>query len=124
MNNTKFVIFITALIIGILTTCSCEFKKQEISTNIFSTEAYSINNGYGYVITYNNKVLIKQDNIPALPNNIHFQSTLDACMVAELVIQRLKTQQDPRIDKEDLINLAINTSFITTEEKNEPHKIY
>jgi hypothetical protein len=79
--------------------------KKHIS---LQTEVYKIGNGYGYKLWSNNKLLVKQDFIPAYPGKQPFASYKDAQKVATLVLQRIKLGEDPRVSKEDLEQLLTN----------------
>ena len=68
---------------------------------------YEINNGYGYSISYNDKLLIKQDLIPAIQNNQAFCNFDDAQKVADLVKEKLKRKENPKISLIELKQLNI-----------------
>lgn len=86
--------------------------KEEFYNKIHS-EVYETNDGYGYKIISNNKVLIKQDFIPAISGNIPFDSYIDADNIAKLVIGRILSGQDPKVEKRDIDDL-----YITIRTKN------
>jgi uncharacterized phage protein gp47/JayE len=63
--------------------------------------------GWGYTITQNDKIIIKQTIIPAVENNSSFKSKRDAMKVGELVLQKLINDLSPTVTKNDLILLSI-----------------
>ena len=77
-------------------------KKDDFNALVYKTET-----GFGYIISYNNKVLIKQDYIPAVQHNQSFCNFDDAQKVAELIIDKLKSKENPRISLVELKKLDI-----------------
>ncbi|MDO5980754.1 DUF4907 domain-containing protein [Flavivirga spongiicola] len=77
-------------------------KKEAIDSKTFR-----VDNGFGYEITSNKKVLIKQNYIPAIQKNKPFFSEEDADKVACLVINKLKTRNSPTVSLKELIILKI-----------------
>jgi hypothetical protein len=64
--------------------------------------------GFGYHITKNNKVVIKQLHIPATQGTKAFASKADAEKCAKLVVKKLaKNGGLPTISKEELLKLNI-----------------
>lgn len=77
-------------------------KKDVIKSLVFKTET-----GFGYSISYNSKVLIKQDYIPAIQNNQAFCNFNDAQKVADLVKEKLIKKENPQISLIELKKLNI-----------------
>ena len=77
-------------------------------SNPYETEVFSIENGYGYQIKYNAKLLIKQNYIPAINLNKTFCTAEDADRVARLVSQKLYNKENPQITLENLNQLNVN----------------
>ena len=88
------------LVFIILTSCK---EPREILTS----EVYKIKNGYGYKIILKDKVIIKQNCIPAIQGNIPFCDSLDALKVSQIVIKKIKSKKMPSIQAEDLMKLKI-----------------
>lgn len=63
--------------------------------------------GWGYTISQNNKIIIKQSIIPVIDKNISFQSEQDALKVGQLVLEKLNNDLSPTITKNDLNLLSI-----------------
>ncbi len=73
------------------------------------SNAIRIHNGYGYQITSQEKVLIRQEYIPALPGRKVFANEKDAKSVANLVIHKLLNKQSPVVYIKELDSLRIVT---------------
>lgn len=74
-----------------------------ISINVFE-----VKNGFGYTISLQNKVLIKQENIPAIQSYKPFCSSRDAQKVAILVKHKISIKESPTVSLEELKNLNID----------------
>ncbi len=106
-----------ALIFSLLTLISClRNDKQTHDTpnstantgTTFSYKTFLINNKWGYDIYQNNSLIIHQPNIPAIHGNDGFSTELDAKLVAELAIKKLKNGTfPPSISIEELDSLKI-----------------
>lgn len=75
--------------------------------NNFKLESIKTENGWGYVIKKNDKIIIKQSIIPVVSNNRSFESEKDALKVGACALQKLKENKIPSITEKDLILLAI-----------------
>jgi len=65
------------------------------------------NDGWGYVISENDKTLIKQQVIPVISENKSFSSKEDALKAGALVLSRIKKNASPTLTKADLSDLKI-----------------
>lgn len=63
--------------------------------------------GWGYTISHNDKIIIKQSIIPVIDKNVSFRSEKDALKVGQLVIEKLNNNLSPTITKNDLNLLSI-----------------
>lgn len=81
------------------TACS---KKE-----ILQAESMKTASGWGYTISYKDKILIKQTIIPVISETKSFSSEDDALKVADLVIKKLSHNTSPSVTKNDLILLKI-----------------
>ncbi|SHF82368.1 protein of unknown function [Flavobacterium defluvii] len=77
-------------------------KKEVLKTESFRTKS-----GWGYSISYKNKIIIKQSIIPVVSDNKSFASEEDALKTAHLVVDKLKHNLSPTISKNELILLKI-----------------
>ncbi|MFV8321454.1 DUF4907 domain-containing protein [Flavobacterium sp. LS2R12] len=63
--------------------------------------------GWGYYITNNGKIIIKQAIIPVISENKSFKTEREALKVGNLVLQKLKDDLSPTVTKKDLFLLAV-----------------
>ena len=73
------------------------------------SEIVKVKKGYGYHIWAGDKLLVKQEFIPAINGAIPFQSYGDAERTAALVESKLKNRANPEISVEELGKLNIIT---------------
>jgi len=66
-----------------------------------------INAGWGYIITNDKKIIIKQTVIPVISTSKSFQTEKEAFQVGNLVLKKLRDNLSPTITKNDLILLKI-----------------
>lgn len=95
--NIYLIIFLTGTFIFV-------FRKKEDN---FKVESIKIINGWGYTISNNNKLIIKQTIIPVVSQQKSFQTEKEALAVGHLVIHKLESNLSPTITKKDLISLKI-----------------
>ncbi|MCF6181711.1 DUF4907 domain-containing protein [Lutibacter sp.] len=72
------------------------------STKSYHLKSYQLDNGWGYMILKKNKVIIKQEIIPAISIKKPFANKRDAEIVGELMIDKLKSKQIPSITYNEL----------------------
>jgi hypothetical protein len=90
------------ILVVLLFLFSCT-KKEEYEVKSFPT-----NNGWGYTIAINNKIIIKQTVIPTISAKRSFNSEADALKVGNLVLKRIKQNLSPTVAKKDLFLLEIS----------------
>lgn len=103
----KHIIFIVTSIIIV---CSYFFylqKEDSISINLFE-----IDGGYGYEISSENHLFVRQENIPAIQENIPFCSKEDAEKTAKMVKRKIIKKQSPSISLEELRELKIKINCV------------
>ncbi|MFD1292289.1 DUF4907 domain-containing protein [Lutibacter holmesii] len=71
---------------------------------VYTIKVFEIEQGYGYSIFEKEKLIIRQQYIPAISNLKHFKSEKDAYTVAKLVIEKLKQHKIPSISIDELKN--------------------
>lgn len=76
-------------------------------TKVYKASIYKYNEGYGYSISYDNKLFIKQDAIPVIETNQPFCNFNDAQKVANLVKEKLNNKESPNISLQELKSLSI-----------------
>lgn len=82
---------------------SCKNKEAAFNGMVYK----NIHENYGYTISFKQKVVIRQETIPALTGDIAFKDSLDALQVMDLVIKKLNDGKSPTITKEELRELKI-----------------
>jgi hypothetical protein len=90
---------------SVLLLCSCSTHKDADIRG----EVYKSDNGYGYYIFAKNKLLVKQDFIPALQGEKKFCDSTDAAKVSRLVIHKINSKKMPAITIKELDSLNIKT---------------
>lgn len=75
---------------------------------IAKLETFQTNNGWGYQIKKNEKVYIKQENIPAVSGIYAFKSQEDAEKTGHLALEKMKRHQLPTITLQELDSLHIH----------------
>lgn len=69
--------------------------------------AFKTADGWGYSILINGKLFIKQPYIPAIEGVKSFATQADAERTAQLIVEKLRANQRPVIQKEELQKLHI-----------------
>lgn len=77
-------------------------EKKEVPT-VFSMEAYSVENGFGYMIKKDGRKYIDQPHIPGIQGVKGFSSLEKAKKAGQLVIKKLENNMvPPTLTKEEL----------------------
>ncbi|MCW2117846.1 DUF4907 domain-containing protein [Flavobacterium sp. 7A] len=69
--------------------------------------SFKTSTGWGYTISQNKKIIIKQTIIPVIENNSSFKTESDALKVGQLVLEKLNNNISPTVTKNDLNLLSI-----------------
>jgi len=102
------VIFLSAVLV-----CFTVFKTVFThESEKFETAVFQSKNGYGYSISFKNKLLIKQDFIPAIQKSQPFCNSNDAQKVAYLVAEKLNKKENPRVTLSELNDLNIQLNCL------------
>ncbi|HET7115111.1 MAG TPA: DUF4907 domain-containing protein [Hanamia sp.] len=113
MKKKLFTIVFFIITITVIGACKSNTSDGDIAAmtqkGMVPVEGYTFKteNGWGYTITVNNKVFIKQTLIPAIEGNRGFSTQEDAAKVAQLIIDKLANHKSPAVKKEDLEKLGI-----------------
>jgi len=92
-----FVIVTAAVLIGVST-----LRHDPVGT-------FKSGEGWGYTITANGKVIIKQPYIPTLGNKIPFHSKRDAAKTGRMVLKKIQHGDSPTLTIEELRKAGIIT---------------
>jgi hypothetical protein len=110
MNFKIKYIILPVLFLSTILICFTVLKTVFNKSENFKTMVYKSNNGYGYSVSYNNKLLIKQDFMPAIQKSQPFCSSNDAQKVADLVVEKLYKKENPKVTISELnvLNIQLN----------------
>lgn len=113
MKKKLFTVLLFIVTIVVLNACRSNTSAADAAAmankGMVPVEGYTFKaeNGWGYTITVNNKVFIKQSIIPAVEGNNGFSTQEDAAKVAQLIIDKLANHESPAVKKDDLQKLGI-----------------
>lgn len=100
MKNKFYKFFAVCLLVLSVGVIAVSLNQQ--SASAFSIDIYTVNSGYGYSISKDDKLLIKQDAIPSVEAQMAFCDANDAKRIAQLVVEKLENRENPRITKTEL----------------------
>lgn len=103
--KTPHVKLYSTIIVLVVLACACGHK----TTPPLQPAVYAVGCGFGYTISNNGKILIKQDAVPGVYGSAAFCDSLDAVKVSNLVVQKIGQKQSPSVTKQDLERLKIKT---------------
>ncbi len=86
--------------------------KKINNSNPITITINKVKGGYNYVLSSNNKILIKQKYIPAISEKRVFCNAEDAKIIANLVKRKITTKKNPTVSLEELKNLNINFNCV------------
>ena len=113
MKNKLLTVLLFLITIAVLGACKSNTSADDVAAmakkGMVPVNGYTFktDNGWGYTITVNNKVFIKQSMIPAVEGNKGFSTQEDAAKVGQLIIDKLANHESPAVKKEDLQKLGI-----------------
>lgn len=97
------IIILILLFIGLSFLVIARFGlKGETSKQPFSSEVISVHGGFGYQILNGEKILIRQEFIPAVQGEKPFLIAKDAKSIGELVVHKLTNGETPVIHIEEI----------------------
>ncbi|MEO9510957.1 MAG: DUF4907 domain-containing protein [Flavobacteriaceae bacterium] len=94
-------LFIGLLFYGLI---EPDLNKKKLD---FKSEVFTVKEGFGYQIISGERILIRQDFIPAVPGKKPFSSAQDAKLVADLVMHKLSKGKSPMVSKVEIAHLNI-----------------
>lgn len=122
MNRSHKLIIVLCIVGAVLFSCQGRKTKnastQKHQAQELTVETFKTDNGWGYEVKIEGETRIRQSVIPAVQGNLPFASETEALRVGELVVQKMKrNQQLPTISIKELDSLQIrykiseNTNF-------------
>lgn len=109
----KWRIVLLIVVMGLLTYFISTSTHSKISeSNAITITVNKVKDGYGYTLMSNNKVLIKQEYIPAIQEKKAFCNVEDAKKVANIVKRKITRKKNPTVSLDDLKKLNINFNCV------------
>ncbi|MGY8913626.1 MAG: DUF4907 domain-containing protein [Flavobacteriales bacterium] len=81
--------------------------KVEVAQSDLTGEVINMEPGYGYQISLDGRVLIRQEFVPGAQGKNRFANPQEAKLIADLVISKLASGQSPEILPAELEELKI-----------------
>ena len=100
------VVKVVSLFIGVGIPIGCQPSNYQVEVITFGKESF------GYQINYKGKLFIKQEYIPAIPCKKYFQTEANAKAIGDLMIEKIEKKESPSINKNDLVELGIDTNCV------------
>lgn len=105
--QTRYII--TVIVLTLVLACSPQTPKA--AADNVNLEVFGEGEKWGYEVYVNNKVFICQNIIPAIPGKIAFKSRKDAELVGNLVADKIRNHEIPKVEVRELTLLGINESL-------------
>ncbi|ADV50750.1 hypothetical protein Celal_3486 [Cellulophaga algicola DSM 14237] len=105
-SNLDKTITLAAFTIALITIVMVIMNYMD-SKPILDSEVFTVEGGFGYQIQAEDKIIIKQEYIPAIQGAVPFNTKNDAWLVSNLVINKLLNKENPVVTLNDLENLNI-----------------
>jgi hypothetical protein len=107
--NPAFLLVVIIVLMFVSQIIKHNNNHQKKAPELFSTETFKTGKGgFGYLIKLNDKVIIKQENIPAISTKISFKTEKDALKTAGLVVQKIRNKKVPSVTPWELDSLKID----------------
>lgn len=110
IRKKHIIILFSVLSISIISVILVRMKN--VKTSNYEVFVHETSRGFGYSITYNEKMLIKQDYIPAIQDVQSFCSSEDALKVATFVKEKLNKRENPKVTLIDLKQFRIKLNCL------------
>jgi len=109
MINKKTLIGLTLLIMLVVVVGRFHNKRN----HHYTVDVINIEQGWGYNILCDNKLIIHQPYMPAKNGQFTFQNKYDAKKTGQLVVKKLQNSQSPRIRIDELDSIIKNSDKVT-----------
>ncbi len=108
-------LIVTGMVVFIATLFGCNDTAPKISDNnnahkdsvLIASHSFKTGDGWGYIITVDDKIVIKQTMIPVVQGIKSFATEEDALKVASLVVNKIKSHQKPTLFRAELQKIGI-----------------
>ena len=100
------------LIAMLMGACSGQKNKPEKKQKYcYAVETFTTDDGgWGYNVSINKKLVIKQNIIPAVSQRVSFKTEAEAQKTGELVVKKLQNNKMPSIKIQELDSMHIDYS--------------
>ena len=100
-------VFLAAVVIAMIITVIMLRNIPKQNNSALSYKCFKTDNGWGYDIMVNKKIVIHQDLMGSFPGAAGFSSEQQAKAVAAIVIEKIKSGKIPAISREELQQLGV-----------------
>jgi len=107
MRMTNRLILGSITFIVLITMAWNFYALQSENEEIFKAITFKTETGWGYCILHKGKIIIQQDQIPAIQGVKPFKSKLEANKTANLVLEKIRANKVPTLTLEDINKLEI-----------------
>ena len=108
MIKKKHLLLLMPLLFAGVLFFGCQQKEKHPPKIFVQLETFQTETGWGYQLKKDEKIYIRQENIPAIHGNQSFETKDDAEKVGRLVLHKLRSKQRPAITINELDSLKIN----------------
>jgi Domain of unknown function (DUF4907) len=113
MINKKTLYGLTLLIMLVVFGSVLNKRDHHYTVDVINSEQ-----GWGYNILYNNKLIIHQPYMPAKNGQFAFQNKYDAKKTGQLVVKKLQNCQSPRVRIDELDSIIKSSDKVTYQQKD------
>lgn len=107
IKKSHKLVLLAALLIAAGSTVFMLTRKPAPVKKILSYHCFKTDQGWGYDVTLNHKVIIHQPFIPGVPGQTGFSSKEQADTVARIVIEKIKSGEIPALTHQQLQRLGV-----------------
>jgi hypothetical protein len=108
-------LIVTGIVISIATLFSCNNTPVNFSEHadghkdsvLIASHSFKTSDGWGYIITVGDKIVIKQSMIPVVQGIKSFATEEDALKTASIVVNKIKLHQKPTLFRSELQKIGI-----------------
>lgn len=106
-KNIIISLVVIVLVLSVIILLTQNVCNEDKNTKDIKISIHQVKNGFGYSLSANSKIIIKQDFIPVIEKKYSFCTFNEALKVAKLVKGKLINNQSPTITMKDLKSLEI-----------------
>ncbi|CAM4263453.1 DUF4907 domain-containing protein [Zobellia roscoffensis] len=103
----KKIHFLLAVLVAVVAYIAFNFSAGEAKQKGLHSEVIEVGEGFGYQILHADKILVKQEFIPAIQGELPFNTEKEAQLIGDEVLKKIKKGEAPFITVSELKNLNI-----------------